>query len=289
MGWGDLAGFVLVWALLIALLLVLLIAPPILFASIVRKVWKRWRPVTEPRRVVVYVASFAVWLPGFLAVVFFLLRMSMLSAPPLIKEAPPSLPAFPWPPPAASAETTIPDRWLPSKGEADLARVADILERALRAADYPKWSYSSVPNGFALVTQMEQIGADGTPSPKPARWSANLPWVSNMTLLEFLRALINAQPGYYRVIVFIVTNRPWSRTGSRATGKEADQWLTEGFVWLPKAIGTVPYGPDYRTTVLVYEFEKNSKEANATLVMPSQTTADDHLKKAGVSEWLSRH
>jgi len=47
--------------------------------------------------------------------------------------------------------------------------------------------------------------------------------------MEFVRALVNAQPGYYRVIVFIVTNQPWSRTGTKPTGVKADKWLAEGF------------------------------------------------------------
>jgi hypothetical protein len=135
---------------------------------------------------------------------------------------------------------------------------------------------------------MEQIKADGTPSPEPARWSADLPWAANMTLIEFIRALVNSPSGYYRVIVFIVTNRPWPRTGEKPTGGEAEQWLAKGFTWLPKSIGELPYGPDYRTTALVYEFKKVSKDANAFLLEPSATSADDHLKKAGISEWLSK-
>jgi hypothetical protein len=93
----------------------------------------------------------------------------------------------------------IPRNWLSMTGAAQLADVADRLERALNEAKYPRWSYSSVQNGFALVSQMEQIKSDGTPSPEPARWSTDLPWVTNMTLLEFIKVLANATPGYYRV------------------------------------------------------------------------------------------
>jgi hypothetical protein len=182
----------------------------------------------------------------------------------------------------------IPEKWLPTKGGADLDNVAVRLESALRASKYRIWSYSSVPNGFALVSQMEQIKADGTPSPEPERWSADLPWVANMTLIEFIRALVHSPPGYYRVIVFIVTNQPWPRTGEKPTGAEAEQWLAKGFNRLPESIGELPYGSDYRTTALVYEFKKVSKEAKAFLVASSATSADDHLKKAGISEWLSK-
>jgi hypothetical protein len=182
----------------------------------------------------------------------------------------------------------IPNSWFLTGGRSDLANVAVTLESALHAAKYTKWSYSSVPNGFALVCQIEQIKADGSPSPEPARWSTDLPWVGNMTLLEFVRALVNAQPGYYRVIVFIVTDQPWSRTGAKPSGVEASEWLPKGFTWLPDSIGKLPYGSDYRTTVLVYEFRKVSKDASATLLEPSLTSADDHLEKAGISDWLSR-
>jgi hypothetical protein len=115
-----------------------------------------------------------------------------------------------------------------------------------------------------------------------------MPQVTNMTLFEFIKALSNAQPGYYRVIVFIVTNQPWSRTGKEVTGEEAEQWLAQGFNWLPPSIGELTYGPDYRTTVLVYEFKKVSQDAAATFLKPSSTSAEDHLKKAGIVDPLSR-
>lgn len=198
------------------------------------------------------------------------------------------IPAFPWPPPPASAEAMIPRNWLSTMGVAHLADVAGRLERALSEAKYPRWSYSSVPNGFALVCQMEQIESDGTPRSDPARWSTDLPWVDNMTLLEFIKALANATPGYYRVIAFIVTNQPWSRIGERPTGAAAERWLAKGFNWLPQSIGELTYGPDYRTTALVYEFKKVSRDTDAALREPSPTSADDHLKRAGISDPLSR-
>ena len=215
--------------------------------------------------------------------------MSLPRSPRMVEsEQQARIPAFPWPPPPASAETMIPRNWLSTMEADQLADVADRLESALKEAKYPRWSYSSVPYGFALVSQMEQIKPDGTPSPEPARWSTDLPWVANMTLLEFIKALANATPGYYRVIVFIVTKQPWSRTGERPTGEEAERWLAEGFNWLPRYIGELDYGPDYRTTALVYEFKKVSRDTHASFLEPSPTSADDHLKKAGISDPLSR-
>lgn len=199
-----------------------------------------------------------------------------------------TIPTFPWPPPPASAETMIPRHWLTTTEGSRLTDIADRLEHALQEAGYRRWSYSSVPSGFALVSQMEQIKADGTPSPAPARWSTDLPWVGNLSLLEFIKALVNAQPGYYRVIVFIVTDQPWSRTGEQPTGEEAERWLAEGFNWLPRSIGQLTYGPDYKTTALVYEFKKVSQDAEAKFIDTSPTSADDHLEKAGIARPLGQ-
>ena len=195
MDWLVLAFFVLV--------------PPILFGLTFLWAWTRWRPKSKPRPVFVYVASFAVWL----GIIMLLLVLTSRNATQYMMVR--SMLAFPWPPPLASAETTIPRNWLPASAVTRLADVAEKIEHALGKAGYPRWSYSSVPNGFALVSQMEQIKSDGTPSPGPARWSTDMPRVINLTLLEFIKALANAQPGYYRVIVFIVTNAYSAESGRR--------------------------------------------------------------------------
>ena len=307
MDWSELA--------LGGVFMAFVVAVPLVFAWAVLRTLHWWKPERHPRRLPVYAASLLMWIlllavlavtnlrygaqapdagggsgapvgsdPGVTPPVAFPPGVS----PPVASAPPPSMPAFPWPPPVASAETAVPDNWLPARGAGTLADVAAALERALGAARFPKWSYSSVPDGFALVSRIEQIRADGTPSPEPARWSADMPSVASMTLLEFIRALVNAQPGYYRVIVFIVTSRPWPRTGATPTGAEADQWLARGFNRLPESVGLLPYGPAYRTTALVYEFRKVSNGAVATLLEPSPTSAHEHMAKAGISEWLSR-
>lgn len=291
----------------LGLLILAVVTFAVLSAWIFRRARKWWRPESEPKPFLGYTVRFAVlWLVLVLASMMFLIQGKRVGKsggmpepippiPPITFATPPPRvrddfpPPFPWPPPPASAETIIPYNWLATTGGTKLADVADGLERALKAAKYPKWAYSTVPNGFALVSQLEQIKADGTPSPEPARWSTQLPWVTNMTLFEFIKALAKAQPGYYRVIVFIVTNQAWSRTGKRPTGDEAERWLAKGFNRLPRSIGDLPYDPDYRTTALVYEFKKVSQDAAATFLEPSLTSADEHLKKAGIIDPLSRH
>ena len=204
--------------------LIFLLGPPMITSYVIWRVLKKFN-VERFSLLRIFFVSIGIWgviIFFIVSTMFVMVKHLPLNAASLGQAI---IPAFPWPPPPASAETMIPRNWLSTTGAAQLADVADRLERALNEAKYPRWSYSSVPNGFALVSQMEQIKSDGTPSPEPARWSTDMPWVTNMTLLEFIKALANAQPGYYRVIVFIVTNQPWSRTGERPTGEEAEQWL----------------------------------------------------------------
>ena len=209
-------------------------------------------------------------------------------APPDAPAATTAIPAFPWPPPAPSAEHQIRNTWVTKGDRTTLSDVAQKLESALEDADYETWRYSSVPRGFALATQLEQIGPDGTPRSGKERFRTDLPSLADMTFVEFLKALAKAPPGYYRVIVFVVTNTPFARSGSTPTEQEAQRWLHVGLNQLPKSIGVMPYGDDYRTTALVYEFRKASKNSAATFVPKSPESGKIHLEKAGIWDALTR-
>ena len=88
--------------------------------------------------------------------------------PPPASEAPARSPSFPWPPPKASASSKVPDNFL---RETETKQILHDIDRrlalALDKAGYFEKSYFSVPDGFALVTRLEQINADGTPKPEP--------------------------------------------------------------------------------------------------------------------------
>jgi hypothetical protein len=90
------------------------------------------------------------------------------------------------------------------------------------------------------------------------------------------------------VIAFIISDQGWSRKGQKPTGEEAAGWLEIGETRLPPEIGNLTYGPRYKTTALVYEFKKVSQDAAATFLDPGPTRADDHIKKAGIYDPLSR-
>ncbi|MCL4813788.1 MAG: hypothetical protein KJ061_14950 [Vicinamibacteraceae bacterium] len=194
-----------------------------------------------------------------------------------------------WPPPRASAECTIPPKLLLSPAvPATLADVANVLVKALGAAGYRnKWSYLRVPNGFALIANIEQFRPDGTPAPSQTRWTRDLPSMRELSLIAFIKALVKSPPGHYRAIVFVVTDRPWPRSGREPSEREFDDVSQKGHSELPPSIGDTRYTPSFFTTALVYEFRKTSRRGRAVFIETSTLRAEEHLIGSGIEGALS--
>jgi hypothetical protein len=154
------------------------------------------------------------------------------------------------------------------------------LTTALDACGYVGKSYYAVPDGFALVTQLEQINPDGTSRPLPSRWAAKVQPLSTFSLSDYLKALFTANPGRYRIIVFIVTSHPFSQTDAKVSKAEALGWLSKGLNQLPASIGDLSFTSDYAATALIYEFEEAHAGENAVFITPSGLTGRDHLTKS---------
>ncbi len=199
---------------------------------------------------------------------------------------PPAIAQFDWPPPKASAQEAIPDKWLRTGPAPTLADVADKFEKAMKLAGYQQRSYYSVPRGFALAAQFEHIRADGTPLPGDDRWKVGPPRVGNLSLLAFIQALAHAPAGLYRAIVFVVTDAPWAQSATAPSEAQIMAWAGSGAAALPAAIGDLPYGPNYRAHALIYEFRKGSS-GPAETVLPSAVSGEIHLDKGGLWNPLS--
>jgi hypothetical protein len=194
-----------------------------------------------------------------------------------------AIPEFPWPPPAASARETVPGDLLATGRR--LGRLGDVdavLSAALDRAGYAEKSYWAVPRGFALATRLEQIDATGKPKPPPARWSAEMPRLAGeFSLGAYLRALFTADPGYYRIVVFIVTDTLFSESDRSVSPEEARSWVAKGLNALPESIASQPYGPAVISTALIYEFEREAGSEPQALV-PSPVDAHAHLVGSGL-------
>ena len=116
------------------------------------------------------------------------------------------VPRFPWPPPAASAYYVLPGDLL--KNLSTVGQVSAKIISALEQNGYVERSfYETEGGGVALVTRLERINDDGSSVAEPDRWSAGDR--STTDLMQFLRGLFFADPGHYRVIVFVFQDFPF--------------------------------------------------------------------------------
>jgi hypothetical protein len=151
------------------------------------------------------------------------------------------IPKFPWPPPVASSFVTIPLRgllassripdyfveyWYPHNQYLSPEQYRKLRDRrapvlydanallvfALARSGHYEISYYSVPDGFALVSRLEQIETDGSPKSSPTRRDTRERDIGSFSLRTYLRALFLAAPGYYRLVVFVVTPHPFSQS-----------------------------------------------------------------------------
>ena len=199
---------------------------------------------------------------------------------------PSSLPVFPWPPPRYSAFSHIAREWVAPGEPATLASAASRLERAFDAAGYGERSYYWIPGGFALVSRLERILADATPVESPARWAVETPMVRGR-FIDHVRALFNAPPGFYRVIVFTITDQDFAAGAREPTSKEARNWIAFGSLRLSEDVGALAYSEKHYTTALIYEFERRADQQEARVKAPSDSPGRVHLEKTGLWQALS--
>ncbi len=204
------------------------------------------------------------------------------------KKASFKLPEFPWPPPPYSTRLRL-DRALlvaaqptPSNGS-----VAARMERALAANGYNEVSYYAVPDGFAMVTQIERIDPNAAPAAEQ-RWSTQIDPVSLIpfSIDAYLRALLGKNGDTFRVIVFTFTPTPFTTSGTPVRPGEAMTWVEKGATALPAELAARPYGGDTVCTALVYEFSISS--LGAALQRPGLFDGQQHLRGAGILSVLER-
>ncbi len=222
------------------------------------------------------------------------LRRMWAMVAPRERSAPPpksEIPEFPWPPPKASATDVIPPEFFrkPSGGETFLRDVERKIHGALESCKYFDKSYYAVPDGFAMVTRLEQINSDGTSKKPPDRWMPEVqPLGLKFSLRDYLTRLFTASEGHFRIIVFVVTPHPFSQANVTISRDDAIGWLRGGGLnVLPDSIGGLRYTEKYSCTALIYEFVKiPDKEAEMKFeeCLPGRV----HLEKSKIWTFLEK-
>ncbi|MGH8675906.1 MAG: hypothetical protein ACREVG_16565, partial [Burkholderiales bacterium] len=197
------------------------------------------------------------------------------------------LPDFPWPPPEPSGRAELPSNiFVVSGGSApSLATVGAQLVGALDQAKYFEYSYYRAPGGFALVARLERMSNDGTPLPEQFRFlqpGSQEPF----TLSVYVKQLFFAPEGFYRQIVFVISDQPFTATGAKINAKGAQQLLSGGTNRLPREFDAMPFSAQHHASALIYEFRKGARDGDVATLTPGRLGARTHLERAGIYEAL---
>ena len=201
-----------------------------------------------------------------------------------------TLPSFPFPPPMASSTMVVKmDVLLYNYFSKDvfhefirLSDMAYVLVKILQEVGYDQFSYYSVLDGFALVTQLEQIDENGSPKNEDSRWHAVPTKFGKFSLGEYIKALLYGKPGFFRVLAFIISPHSFTQSATKLSKTQASDLIRNGSNSLPSEITGNLYSSDYKCTVLVYEFEKLDINDDADIKLPGRLPASTHLKQTGI-------
>jgi hypothetical protein len=202
-----------------------------------------------------------------------------------LQPAPAPFPMFPWPPPPSSATVDLPKHLF--SAASTFGGISDRLLRALASTGCDEHAFFAVPDGFALVTRLSHIDEDGNPFPPPCGSDFNIA-PSMRNLVSFFRGMFRAPEGYFRIIVFIVTDARFARSENRISRDQALEWLNKGFNALPGRVATTPATDQTVTTALIYEFKAVGYDKNAKLLLPSRLSAQAHLQSSGLWSALQK-
>jgi hypothetical protein len=184
----------------------------------------------------------------------------------------------------AWAETRLMQRLTESTDRA----VAFIYTNRVWGQTFRYWSISSnetglfsgPPGGFALVARLERIDVTGRPFPGLARWTTD--GQPKLDLGDLLGDLFLERPGYFRTVVFVVTDQPVFQADSKARLPD----VLEGGQVMPPQLSEMRLDGKY-LMALVYSFERRQGESMRAWVEGSPS-ALHHLRAAGIWQRLSR-
>ncbi|WP_156955538.1 hypothetical protein [Polaromonas glacialis] len=275
-------------AVTIAIVIALLFLTPIVIGYSITRIARQYFPsglVAESPRLT-YVLVITIWI-----IVIFSLIILNLGIKEESKPTSQNIPnwLFPWPPPAPSAVITIPIPRVLARHSVLTDRWQDIdeaLRHALREAGHFEASYYGVPRGFALVTRLESIQADGMPKPGSLRWDTESRNGKFFSISSYIEALFRAPVGRYRVIVFVVTSEQFAAVDAQLGRDDATRWLREGTNTLPLDLLLQPIEPGTLCTALIYEFWKDGNLNQSLLLHPGSISADRHIVGTGLQRLL---
>jgi len=193
----------------------------------------------------------------------------------------------PWPPPVPTTTSKLED-WMHQFRT--VGELSASLEHEQETGDYSQFSYSWVPNGFALVTQVEQLDDNELPLSEhrfaPSECYIPLSEMRiTVAIFSSVKGLLFEREDRCRLYVFFLTDDlspPQEYPAEQFNQKVVRNWVEKGRRSLTKAEKEKPISEDYTFYVNEYEFIKHKGE-DPTQAPASDLSAVKHLGLTGCS------
>jgi hypothetical protein len=200
------------------------------------------------------------------------------------RAVPQEMPELHWPPPAWTTFRELRFELPPQSRLGDYCRE---VQKIIEPAGLSDASILAIgEDGFAVMTRMEQIDAEGNALDAGRRFAIDDAGQVGRprTLSEYFDVLFNLKPGRFRVFLVAVTARVVTRDVATGGGwKQVRTIYQSGATHLPAELADRLVSQNTRVTLLVYEFERPSRSERPRLVLGSQLTAARHAAGAGLS------
>ncbi len=196
-----------------------------------------------------------------------------------------------WPPPEPSSKQNISQHILTDTGNLSLPtfeNINKILCRSLDWGGYTERVYYKVPDGFALITRIEQFEKNGQSKPGDERWLKTIGPPHKVSLHSFLSSLFIPRVGYFRIIAFVVTPESLETEG-KADKVTAQNWFSKGKMSLPDSISEKQITKHHKILAMVYEFKATKINDNPSVNYTSGNTTDWHLRNAKIMAGLGSY
>ncbi len=222
------------------------------------------------------------------------LKVGAVSSPVMVTstnepESTPPLPPFPIDPPFASSRMQLPAfPAMQAQATHSLGEYDQLISSALEQFGYVTKGYFYYPGGFALATRLEQIKSDGESLTPPDRFS-KLPPVPKVFSFDYLRHIFIPRTGFFRIIVFIITNQTIQESDQSTTASIAEGWPDHGVPGLPSKVAKELAPQDETVNVYIYEFDNTTAGNVSDLTLLTESTippnvplldAEQHLRES---------
>ena len=188
--------------------------------------------------------------------------------------------------PHPSSFCKIPQNLLYIKSDTtSISQIAEKIETALNVAGFTDILYLKIDKGVALVTRIEQIDQNANCLPGNKRWQNGISPTTFKSLNEYIESLLIGEKGYYRLILFTITNSEvifsvLNGNPNKAITSDSlyNIVFSEGYPVFPEEMKKEKYTEETHCVAWIYEFKQQYIGELAHATIPGKHPGAIHLK-----------